>query len=138
MSSHSSSASLGLLVLRLALGGLMLAHGLQKLLVWGVAGTQGSFAEMGVPMADIAAIGVIAVEVVGGVLIALGLGTRVVGVLIAIDMLVALFLVHLSAGPFASEGGYELVLAFAAIGVALSLTGAGRYSGDAMIAARRS
>lgn len=137
MSHPGHATSTGLLVLRVTLGALMIAHGLQKLITWGLPGTQASFAEMGIPAADIAAVVVIVIEVLGGALLVIGLGTRVVGVLMAINMLVALFLVHAQAGPFAADGGYELVLTFAAVGVALALTGPGRYSLDAPIAARR-
>ncbi|MGO2659672.1 DoxX family protein [Mycetocola reblochoni] len=132
---HATSA--GLLLLRLALAGVMLAHGLQKLFTWGVPGTQESFAAMGVPAAETAAIVVIAIETVGAVLLVLGLGTRVVGVLAAINMAVAVVLVHLAAGFFVADGGYEFALLLAVLGVVVALTGPGRYSLDAVISARR-
>ena len=53
-----------------------------------------------------------------------------VAALLAVDMLGALFLVHASAGVFAANGGYELVLLLAAAAFALALTGAGRVSVD--------
>ena len=49
----------------------------------------------------------------------------------------ALFFVHLAAGFSASKGGYEYVLTLAAVAAALTLTGAGKFSIDALITARR-
>jgi putative oxidoreductase len=53
-----------------------------------------------------------------------------VAALLVLDMLGALFLVHASAGVFAANGGYELVLLLAAAAFTLALTGAGRVSVD--------
>ena len=133
-----SSPSLALLVLRLAFGAIFIAHGAQKVFVFGFAGTSGSFADMGVPLASIAGPAVGLLELVGGVLLVLGLGTRIVGILLAIDMVVAAVLVHLPSGLFASEGGYELTLALAAAALALALVGAGRLCLDAVVVNRRS
>jgi putative oxidoreductase len=132
-----AAPSLGLLVLRLAFGAIFIAHGAQKVFVFGFVGVGGSFAEMGVPMAEIVGPIVGLLELVGGILLVLGLGTRIVGLLLAINMIVATILVHLPAGIFASEGGYELTLALAAAALALALTGAGKFSIDAIISHRR-
>jgi putative oxidoreductase len=132
-----SSPSLALLVLRLAFGAIFIAHGAQKVFIFGFEGTSGSFAEMGVPLASIAGPAVGLLELIGGAFLVLGLGTRIVGVLLAIDMVVAAVLVHLPSGIFASEGGYELTLALAAAALALALAGAGRVSLDALLVRRR-
>jgi putative oxidoreductase len=132
-----ASPSRGLLVLRLAFGAIFIAHGAQKVFVFGFVGVGGSFAEMGVPMAEIVGPIVGLLELIGGALLVLGLGTRIVGILLAVDMIVASILVHLPSGIFASEGGYELTLALAAASLALALTGAGKFSIDAFLARRR-
>ena len=129
--------SVALLVLRIAFGAIFIAHGAQKVFVYGFAGTSGSFAEMGVPMSELAGPVVGLLELIGGVLLVLGLGTRIVGFLLAVDMIVATFLVHLPAGIFAAEGGYELTLALAAAALTLTLAGAGRISLDALITRSR-
>lgn len=132
-----ASTSLALLVLRFALGAVFIAHGAQKVFVYGFVGTSGSFADMGVPLAEIAGPLVGLVELIGGALLVIGLATRVVGAALAVNMLVATLLVHLSAGIFAAEGGYELTLVLGAGAIALVLSGAGRLSVDAVLTRRR-
>ena len=116
--------------LRIVLGFLFAAHGWQKFNEWTIAGTQASFVKMGVPAAEIAAPAVAVLELAGGIALILGILTRVVAALLALNMLGALFLVHAPAGVFAANGGYELVLLLAAGAFALALTGAGRASVD--------
>ena len=67
----------------------------------------------------------------------LGVLTRIVAALLALNMLGALFLVHAPAGVFADKGGYELVLLLAAAALALALTGAGRVSVDRALFGRK-
>lgn len=127
----------GLLLLRLVLGVIFIAHGLQKILVDTIPGVAAGFGGMGIPAPEVAAVVVAGVEVVGGALLIVGLGTRIVAVLLTIAMAVALVLVHLSAGFFAADGGYEYVLLLAVASLALALTGPGRLAVDALIARRR-
>lgn len=126
----SASASLGLLVLRVVVGLIFAAHGAQKIFEYTLPGTIGSFADMGVPLPEIAAPVVAIVELVGGILLALGLFTRPVGILLAIDMLVAIVAVHLPAGLWVGEGGYEFVAVLGVAALALAFTGSGRFSLD--------
>jgi putative oxidoreductase len=117
-------------ILRLVTGFLFAAHGWQKFNEFTIAGTQAAFTQLGVPAAQAVAPIVAILELVGGVALILGVLTRVFAALLALDMLGALFLVHASAGVFAANGGYELVLLLAAAAFALALTGAGRVSVD--------
>lgn len=133
----SAGPTLGLTVLRAVLGLTFLLHGWQKVGEWTLAGTQASFAQMGVPLAEVAAPAVAVLELVGGALLVVGLGTRVVAALLALTMLGALVLVHLPAGFFAADGGFELVLLLAAGTLFLALAGAGRWSVDHVFAGRR-
>ena len=125
-------ADVALLVGRLALGGTMIAHGVQKLDQGGLGATAEGFAAMGIPAAGAAALFAISVEVVGGALILLGALTPVVGVLWALNMAGAWWFVHRDAF-FAGEGGYELVMVLGALGLVLAGTGAGRLSVDALL-----
>ncbi|MGJ0389765.1 DoxX family protein [Microbacterium sp. CGR1] len=126
----SAATSLGLLVLRVVVGAVFAAHGAQKIFEYTIPGTIGSFAGMGVPLPEIAAPVVAFIELIGGILLALGLFTRPVGILLAADMVVALFAVHLPAGLWVGEGGYEFVAVLGVAALALAFTGAGRFSLD--------
>ncbi|MBT2567539.1 DoxX family protein [Arthrobacter sp. ISL-85] len=133
----SALTTTALAALRIVLGFLFAAHGWQKFNEWTIAGTQASFAKMGVPAADVMAPAIAVLELAGGVALVLGILTGVVSALLVLDMLGALFLVHAPAGIFAANGGYELVLLLAAASFALALTGAGRLSLDRALFGRR-
>lgn len=128
---------LGLLVLRVVVGIVFFMHGYQKVFGMGVGGVTGFFTSLGIPMPGVAALFVSYLELVGGALLVLGVATRLLGLALAGDMLVALFTVHLSKGFYASDGGYELVLTLAAAAIALALAGPGAYSVDAAVMRRR-
>jgi putative oxidoreductase len=111
-----------ILPLRLVVGIVFVMHGGQKLFQFGLGGTTAFMGQLGLPLPGLAALVVIAVELGGGLAILLGLFTRVVAVLLAFDMLVALLTVHLRNGFFL-PGGVEFVLTL--LGGALSLAGLG-------------
>lgn len=127
---HSAAPSLGLLLLRIVVGAVFAAHGAQKIFEYTIPGTIGSFTGMGVPFPEIAAPVVAFVELIGGVLLIAGVLTKVVAVLLAVDMIVALITVHLPAGLWVGDGGYEFVAVLGVAALALAFTGAGRYSLD--------
>jgi putative oxidoreductase len=123
-----TSEDLGKLVLRLTLGGLLLFHGIHKLLT-GIDPIRAMVSAHHLP--DFLAYGVYVGEVFAPLLVIIGLFARLGGALIAIDLLAAIFLVHLGtlAGTNAG-GGYVLELqAFYLFGgVAVALIGAGGLS----------
>jgi putative oxidoreductase len=128
-----------LTVLRLVLGVIFLAHGSQKMLGWfggyGFKATMGFFTQaMHVPA--VFAFLAIAAEFFGGLGLILGLLTRVAAFGITVNMLVAIFMVHLPNGFFMNWAGQQkgegveyhlLVLAMTA---ALMIRGAGAFSLD--------
>ena len=121
------SADWGRFVLRVVLGLIFAVHGAQKVFVFGLDGTAGFMAKVGVPLPTVAAIVVMAVEFLGGIALILGLGTRVAAALIAIDMVVAMLLVSLKRNFM---GGYEFELMLLASAVGVALLGAGAISLD--------
>ncbi|MCL9664462.1 DoxX family protein [Curtobacterium albidum] len=129
---RTTSTSIGLTALRIVLGVVFIAHGAQKF-AQGIPGVAQGFAGMGVPLAEVAAPLVAGLELVGGILLVLGIATRVVGLLLAVDMVVAGLLAHATAGFFAQEGGFEYVLVLAVASLAVALTGPGRFSVDALV-----
>ncbi|HVX90668.1 MAG TPA: DoxX family protein [Candidatus Paceibacterota bacterium] len=122
MSRYFWKRDLGLLLVRVALGILFLAHGWSK--VGNLSGTEGMFVHMGFPMW----VGVFIAwfEVIGGIALILGIATRVFAVAFGIEMLVAVLISPLSR----AIGGTELLLAVASFGIALA--GSGRFSFYAM------
>lgn len=76
-------------------------------------------------------------ELVGGALLLVGLFTPVVAVLNAVVQVGALFLVHIQAGVFVADGGYELVLALAVGLLLVAARGAGAISIDALLPGSR-
>jgi putative oxidoreductase len=136
---HTDSAtplSVALLVLRLATGVVFIAHGYQKLFQRGIAGVTQSFGGMGVPLPELVAPLVSVLEFAGGIALILGILTRIVAAALAVDMLGAMLIAHLPYGFFLPRGIEFTMMLFAA-SAALALAGAGAYSADAPLAARR-
>ncbi|MFN8663441.1 MAG: DoxX family protein [Thermomicrobiales bacterium] len=127
----------GIALLRVVTGIIFLMHGQQKLFEFGIGGVTGMMTGLGVPAPGLMAIVVTLVELVGGIALILGAFTRIAGLLVAIDVLVAFFLVHMPNGFFASNGGVELVLILATAGVTLVLTGPGAMAVDSMLPVER-
>jgi putative oxidoreductase len=122
---------LGLLVMRCALGAVMIAHGYPKVFHGGFGhNTAAMVAAMGMP----AFLGYVVayLEFIGGMMLIVGVFTRVVGLLFAGEMLVAILKVHLSKG-IGTQGGMDLPLACMAIAFALLLFGGGLVSVDHLI-----
>jgi putative oxidoreductase len=128
---------IALLLGRIALGIVLIAHGWQKLFTYGISGAAASFEQMGVPLPTISASFAGVVELLGGVLLIIGLVVPLVGLLVAIDMIGALIFVHAPNGIFVGEGGYELVLVIGALGLVFAGLGGGRYAIDGQITADR-
>ncbi|MFJ1758104.1 DoxX family protein [Kitasatospora sp. NPDC088134] len=130
---------LGLLALRGAVGGVLFAHGTQKLFGWfgggGLAGTAQGMEHMGFVPAERSALAAGLGEAGGGTLLALGLATPAAGAVVAGTMAGAIS-VHAPAGFFAQGGGYEYPALLGACGLALGVSGAGRYSLDAALGHR--
>jgi putative oxidoreductase len=117
---------LSLLVLRIVLGIIFLYHGYPKL-THTHGNLQGVFIEHGLPGYFVYVSGIL--ETFGGGLLLLGLFTRVVALLLAMEMCVAIWKVHSLHGIYAVHD-YEFPLALAAACFALATVGAGAISVD--------
>ncbi len=128
-----TNGGVGFLFLRLALGIMFTAHGSQKLFgAFGGHGIQefaGSLQQMGIPYPQISAYLAGGSEFFGGILLILGLCTRVASVFLLITMLVAIFKVHLPGGFFA-PAGFEYPFVIAGGLLLLLIEGAGCCSVD--------
>jgi putative oxidoreductase len=126
----------GPLGLRIALGLVMMGHGAQKLFGafggGGLSETAGFFDQIGIVPGLFWAIVVAVVETFGGLLVFVGLLTRVASALIAITMFVAMVWVHLPNGFFLANRGIEFTLVLVSMGVALAVMGPGALAADAM------
>lgn len=96
---HSLLRDFGLLLARVAIGAIFIAHGSQKIWEWTLGGTAQSFADMGVPFSAIVGPAVAILEFAGGIALILGLFTPWVGVALAINMAVAAFIAHVPKHP---------------------------------------
>jgi putative oxidoreductase len=119
-----------LVLLRVVLGVVFIAHGGQKLFQFGIAGTTAAFADMGVVLPAMTAPVVAFVEFFGGIALVIGLFARVAAAGVAVVMLGAILMVHLPAGFFLPDG-MEFALVNFAIAVAIAIVGPGAYSLDA-------
>jgi putative oxidoreductase len=128
MTASPTLQCLGLLAIRVALGVVVLAHGLEK--VGDLQGTEQFFGSLGIPAPALMAPLATFTEVIGGALLIAGLLTPLAGVALAVDMLVAYLTVHAGKGFFVADGGYELVLLLGVAALGVAATGAGRFSLD--------
>lgn len=131
---------LGLLILRAALGIVFIAHGAQKLFGWfggdGLTAEASSMAERGLEPAEFMAVAAGLSEFGGGLLILLGLLTRLGALALAIVMVTATATDTGQNGFFIQNDGFEYNFVLFAICAAFLIAGAGAYSLDRTLAAR--
>lgn len=132
------------LILRLLLGIVFFPHGAQKMLGWfggsGFSGSMENFMKMGIP-AFFAFLAIMA-EFCGSLGLITGLLTRVAAFGITVNMVVAVFMIHLKNGFFMNwfgkqQGeGFEYHILVVAITTALMIKGAGLWSVDGLITSK--
>ena len=130
--------SLGLLIARLGVGGILLLHGITH---WtganqGVAGLTARYAQVGAPSAEVAAWATIIFELVGGVFLIVGALTRFVGVGLVVMAALTVSYFNYWAGPDLLKadgtynGGYEYDVALGLLGLLFFVFGGGAVSID--------
>ena len=144
------SKDLALLILRLAGAGLAYAHGWGKVVSLSLG--QGDrfiagVAELGFPAPGLFAWAAALAEFLGGLCIALGLGSRIAAGFAAFNMSVAAFgrhkahvqlfvnlgLVEIPADTLKAWGNPELALLYLAVSLAVVLVGPGRFALDSLV-----
>ena len=127
-------ANLASLIVRVVFGVIMATHGWQKLTQFGPANFGGQvLAGLGIPLPVLAAYVVTLVELIGGILLIVGLLSRLAALLLTVDLVVALLLVKVNVGliaPQGSESGAELDLALIAGFLVILFAGPGKLSID--------
>lgn len=141
----TDKSSWSLMVSRLALGAVILPHGMQKALGlfggYGFEGTVGGFVSMGLPA--LVAVLVILAEFAGSIGVILGLGTRFMSLSILMTMTGAMVLGgHVKNGFFmnwfgnqAGEG-MEYFILIIGLAIAVLIGGAGRFGVDNLISSK--
>jgi putative oxidoreductase len=125
---QNTQNDLGRLILRVALGALILLHGIAKLR-GGMGGIVGMVEAHGLP--GVLGYGVLAGEVLGPLMLIAGFYARIGALLVAVNMLFAIALVHMGElTKLGESGGWALELQgmFLFTALALALLGPGRYS----------
>ncbi len=129
------------LIARGVIGGLFIGHGTQKLKGWfggpGLEGTDGMMQALGMHPARRNSIAAGASETVGGALLVAGLATPLASATLIGTMITAIRKVHISNGPWSSNGGYEYNLVLIAALLALAEEGPGDISLDAALGTER-
>lgn len=120
-------------IARLVFGGMMFFHGLDKLR-GGVSGFAGLFVDKALPLPSVLAWGVTLLELVGGLMLVVGLFARVVAALMTLELIGAIVLVTGAVGLI-GEGatGYERDLAYIVGFLVVVFCGPGRPSLDQLI-----
>jgi putative oxidoreductase len=122
-----NNTNYGATLSRLALGSVLLSHGLLKALVFTIPGTVGYFESLGLPA--IAAYLTIFTEIVGGTAILLGFHTRLAA-LLSLPLLLGSLWAHSGNGwVFSAEGGgWEFPLLLLALAAIVAVHGAGAFA----------
>jgi putative oxidoreductase len=135
---YSHTRDLSWLVVRLTAGGMLLVHGIVKVMPMAEKGftatieafAAGSMARRGIEPAMAAAYAVFFLETIGAVLIILGLFTRFIAAALAVEFAIITFIAHWPQGFTWSRGGWEYPLFWGLIFFAIALRGGGPYSLD--------
>ena len=126
-----------LLIFRVAIGVIFVAHGAQKLFSWfnggGLEGTGNWMGSIGLHPGYYMAMLAGSAEFFGGVFLIIGLMTRLSSLFLIITMAVAIMYVHVQNGFFIYNNGYEYAMILLFSSMTLLISGAGSYSLDKLI-----
>jgi putative oxidoreductase len=134
-----SRSSIGLLIARVAAGLVVAPHGFYKAM-GGAAGLAAGLAKGGMPAPTLLAWCATLAELVGGLLMVVGLATRFAAASVAFTLTVAWMLIH--SGDIAkigAQGGaaFEYPFLLSMVAIAIAVAGPGMYSIDAKLFGKR-
>jgi putative oxidoreductase len=131
---HGNAVNTGLIVIRLALGLMLMTHGLNKIFgAGGISGTARWFEGLGLRPGRLHAWTAATTEIGAGALVSLGLFFPAPCAAFVGLMTVAGLTDHRGKGFFVFKGGWEYVALVGVIAVALAFLGPGRWSLDALM-----
>ena len=127
-------------ILRVALGAILIPHGMQKLFGLlgggGIAGTAAFFEKAGYTPATFWVIVVGCTELIGGALLVVGLFTRFAALAIVIFMINSIIYTQTMAGFFWTKGGSEYSILLLVVALYFLIRGSGPWSVDHKIFGR--
>jgi putative oxidoreductase len=128
-------APMGYALVRIFTAAVLIPHGVLKLFLGGAAVSVAgkAFTAWGLPAPLLWAYGIGVLELFGGILLLLGLFTRPVALLFAIELLVFIFGVHVDKGWLWNKGGYQYPTFLFILMLAFVARGGGHYSLDRKI-----
>ncbi len=129
--SFSNLKSLPLLLMRLILA--IGFFGPAKMKLGNIDGIISWFESINIPMPALNAYMATGTEVLGVIMLFLGLGTRLISIPLIITMIVAILTVHLGNGFEAGENGFEIPLYYIIMLITLLVYGSGKFSLDYLL-----
>ncbi|ASN06416.1 DoxX family protein [Virgibacillus necropolis] len=126
-----SKDEIGVIILRVFLGLTFFLHGLDKF-QGGIGNTVGFFESLGIP--GFVAYVVALIELIGGIAMILGIGTKVISILFALIMVGAIIKAKFAAGFL---GGYEIDLALLVISIFLAVSNRNLFSLDNVLSSSK-
>jgi putative oxidoreductase len=129
---YASWREIAYALVRVVTGYILLMHGWGKLNN-GLAGVTGYMTKQGLSPPEFFAGAAIFLETAGGICILIGLFTRFFSAALAIELAIAVLVVHLSKGFAVGQGGYEYALLMGIILFFMAIRGGGPYSVDRYI-----
>ena len=133
---HEKLEGWALLVMRLIVGVIFVAHGYQKIGL-GMDQVAGFFRSTGIIFPLFFAYFITYLELIGGILLILGLFTHLIAKLFVIEMLVAFLMVHVSKGLFVNQGGFEYVAVLFGAAMVIMVFGPGKIAVEDFLQKRK-
>lgn len=121
---------IGLLVSRIVLGGVLVMRGWNTWITEGLQAQVNHFVDLGVPQPQLFAWAMVLIELIGGVLLIVGLLTPIAGAMILIGSVLLIIFGQFHNGLWVENGGFEYTIVIAALALIFVCFGGGRVALD--------